>query len=270
MRRVSTPTAPVRVPVARARRTPKPDAIALGAVDEARASLVDAAGVDAVGEHLAAEMEGERVATHLFAATLPGYRGWQWAVIVARASRAKSVTIDESVLLPGPQAIVAPPWVPWSERVQPGDLGAGDLLPVRHDDPRLAPGWTGAGEGRPTADDVRAVAEELGLGRERVLSVEGRDMAAMRWYDGEGGPASEVAQHAPAHCASCGFAVRLGGPLGQAFAVCANEHSPRDGAVVAFEFGCGAHSSVEEAGPALMAALQQPVLDTMRPDPLGR
>ena len=66
-------------------------------------------------------------------------RGWQWAVTVARASRQRQVTVDEVVLMPGDEAIVAPAWVPYKERVQPGDLSPGDLLPVDDDDPRLVP-----------------------------------------------------------------------------------------------------------------------------------
>ena len=41
-----------------------------------------------------------------------------------------AATVDELALLPGPDALVAPPWVPWSERLAPGDLGVGDVLPT--------------------------------------------------------------------------------------------------------------------------------------------
>lgn len=55
-------------------------------------------------------------------------------------------------------------------------------------------------------EDVDAVALwELGLGRPRVLSAEGRDTAAQRWYDGAHGPTAEVAVKAPAACESCGY-----------------------------------------------------------------
>ena len=68
--------------------------------------------------------------THLFACLDPAYAGWRWAVTVARASRAKVVTVSESLLLPGPESLLAPDWVPWRDRVRPGDLGVGDLLPA--------------------------------------------------------------------------------------------------------------------------------------------
>ena len=72
----------------------------------------------------------------------PGYAGWRWSVTVARASRQKTVTVDEIVLIPGDEAIVAPAWVPYRERIQPGDLSPGDLLPVEDDDPRLVPTYS--------------------------------------------------------------------------------------------------------------------------------
>ena len=34
-----------------------------------------------------------------------------------------------------------PEWVPWTERLRPGDLGVGDVLPTEEDDARLEPGW---------------------------------------------------------------------------------------------------------------------------------
>ena len=59
---------------------------------------------------------------------------------------------------------------------------------------------------------------------------------------------------------TCGFLVRLGGLLGQAFGVCANEYSPSDGHVVTIDHGCGAHS---EGGAALTPmAAAGPVLDS--------
>ena len=118
-------------------RTREPDQACAEAVDLARAAVNDAVGAGLVGEHLDAQAEGERVVTHLFACEDPGYSGWRWAVTVARAPRSRVVTVDETVLLPGPAALLAPPWVPWQDRLQPGDLGVGDLLPAR----RTTSGW---------------------------------------------------------------------------------------------------------------------------------
>jgi hypothetical protein len=240
-----TPAASTDAP--RATRTPRLDAACAAAVDTAAAAAREVAG-DMVGEHLSVHADEDRVATHLFQALQPGYRGWRWAVTVARASRAKLVTVDEVCLLPGPDALLPPAWVPWSERLRPGDLGVGDLLPTAPDDDRLVPGYTQAGD--PAVDDA---ALELGLGRRRVMSRPGRLETAERWYDGEGGPAAAMARHAPARCGTCGFWLSLAGSLSAAFGVCGNEFAPRDGMVVAADHGCGAHSEalVEEPTPPL-------------------
>jgi len=249
---------------------PKPDATAVAAVDEARAALVADVGSADVGEHLGHVVEGERVVTHLFACERAGYVGWRWAVTVARASRQKAVTVDEVVLVPGDEAIVAPPWVPYRERIQPGDLSPGDLLPVEDEDPRLVPTYS-FGDDPLDADDkaqVRAVAKELGLGRVRTLSVEGRELAAQRWYDGDAGPEAAIARSAPDHCSTCGFLLRLAGPLTEMFGVCANGDANDDGRVVSLDHGCGAHSEVRLAKKHEPVPLPDPVFDTITTDEL--
>ncbi len=225
----------------------KRDSALVAAVDIARAAAEADAGAEMVGEHLGVVMEDERLATHAFGCLNPGYVGWQWAVTVTRAPRAKVVTVNDVALLPGPDAIVAPAWLPWSERVRPGDLGPGDVLPTQPDDERLIAGLTGE-------EDLESVASlsplhpgqwELGLGRLRVLSPLGRDDAADRWVSGDFGPTTPMARQASGECSTCGFMLPMGGALGQQFAVCANPMSPADGRVVALAFGCGAHSEVE-------------------------
>lgn len=225
----------------------KKDTALVAAVDLARAAAVEEVGDAMVGDHLGVVMEGERVATHSFICLSEAYVGWRWSVTIARAPRAKTITIDEVLLLPGPDALVAPAWVPWAERVRPGDLGPGDVLPTDPNDPRLIAGLT-------AEDDLESVAGlaplqpslwEIGLGRVRVLSPLGRDDASDRWIEGDFGPTTAVARQAALDCATCGFMLPVGGPLGQAFAICANEMSPADGRVVALAFGCGAHSEVE-------------------------
>lgn len=219
-----------------------PDAVAAAAVDVARAAAVEEAG-GSVGAHLGVVSDGERVVTHLFECLDKAYRGWQWGVQVVRAARAKDVTINGVYRLPGGEAILAPAWVPWSERVRPGDLGVGDLLPAAPDDDRLALAI------EDVDSDVPLI--EWGLGRPRVLSFVGRTEAAERWYEGDAGPEAAHARHAPAPCVSCGFFVPMIGGLGMGFGACANEFSPDDGRVVAVDHGCGAHSE----GSAEVAAM---------------
>ena len=252
--------------------TGKADAALATAIDVARAALLEDVDAADVGEHLGAYAEGERVVTHLFACTRRGYPGWRWSVTVARASRHKQVTVDEVVLVPGEEAIVAPTWVPYRERLQPGDLSPGDLLPVSDEDPRLVPTYS-FGDDPLDADDkaqIRQVALDLGLGRVRTLSVEGRDLAAQRWYDGDGGPDSPLAQSAPHHCRTCGFLMRIAGPLSETFGVCANGDANDDGRAVSIEHGCGAHSEVRLARKHEPQPLPDHVFDTLTVDEVDR
>jgi len=248
-------------------RTAKTDAVCAQAVDVARAALLEVVGEDEIGDHLGCEAEAERVVTHSFAAHRPGYTNWRWSVTVARASRRREVTVNEIVLLPGAGALLPPPWVPWRERVHADDLSPGALLPAVANDPRLVPGFTGADESV-DAEAVLTVVEELGLGRPRVLSPTGRDLAVERWYEGSHGPTAPIAASAPARCATCGFVVRLAGALGAVFAVCTNEFSPSDGKAVSYDHGCGAHSEVAAAHPDLPAVdvLPRPEFDTVAYD----
>jgi hypothetical protein len=245
----------------------KADAAAVAAVDVARAALLDDVDAADVGEHLGHVVAGERLVTHLFACERPGYVGWRWSVTVARGSRQKRITVDEVVLVPGEDAIVAPAWVPYRERIQPGDLSPGDLLPVEEDDPRLVPTYS-YGDDPLDSDDkaqIRTVVQDLGLGRVRTLSPIGRDLAAQRWYDGDGGPASPIAQAAPLSCDTCGFLVRLNGTLGELFGVCGNGDANDDGRVVSFDHGCGAHSEIMLAKKHEPVPVPDPVFDTLTP-----
>ncbi|MEU6403135.1 DUF3027 domain-containing protein [Streptomyces sp. NPDC046985] len=276
-------------------RSRTPDRLCAEAVDLARAAAEEAAAPGVVGAHTGLASEGDRVVTHFFECKELGYRGWRWAVTVARASRAKIVTLDEAVLQPGPDALLAPEWVPWSERLRPGDLGPGDLLPTDAEDLRLEPGFSGEEEpppnsavspdmaelveaedadltagpphdlpAAPSRGSIAAVAEELGMRRARVLSRYGLHVAADRWEDAFGAQ-TPMAQAAPATCATCAFLVPIGGSLGQAFGVCANEFSPADGRMVSLAYGCGGHSEA-----AVMPKPPQPaapVLDETRVDP---
>jgi Protein of unknown function (DUF3027) len=257
------------VPVNPARtRTREPDQTCAEAVDLARAALVAVIGADGVGDHLDVLAEGERVVTHLFACEDPAYVGWRWAVTVARAPRTKVVTVDETVLLPGSDALLAPDWVPWQDRLRPGDLGVGDLLPAPPDDERLVPlamlegddavrDWYPGG----AETDPASPAEPTMPGRSRVLSAIGREGAAARWYASEHGPRTPLAHAAPAHCASCGFFLPLSGELGRVFGACANAYAPDDGRVVSADHGCGAHSEsvISEAAARSIS----PVIDEL-------
>ena len=247
-------------------RTREPDQACAEAVDLARDALIAVVGAAQVGRHLGVQADGERIVTHLFDCADPAYTGWRWAVTVVRAPRAKAVTVDETVLLPGPGALLAPDWVPWHDRLQPGDLGVGDLLPAAPDDERLVSLVALEGDDAVTdwfggdPDEGPSEPSELPApGRSRVLSAIGREDASERWYASEHGPRTPLARAAPAHCVTCGFFVPLSGELGRLFGACANEYAPDDGRVVSADHGCGAHS--ESMADAVTARAVAPVID---------
>ncbi|AZG45594.1 DUF3027 domain-containing protein [Gordonia insulae] len=223
----------------------------LAAVDVARTALVDDG--QQPGAHLESTLEGDWAVAHYFEADLAGYRGWQWCVVLAGSPGTDDITVSEMVLLPGEGSLLAPNWVPWNERVAAGDLTPGDVLAADPDDRRLVPNQIDTGDEfrfdseEVDPDEIGQIAGELGLGRRRLLSPEGRDDAAQRWYDGDFGPHTDMAAAAAFSCATCGFYIPLAGALRPAFGVCANEYAA-DGHVVAADYGCGAHSDV--AAPA--------------------
>ena len=207
--------------------------LALGAIrDELK-------GSDRIGK----EVGVERIDSQMFAASyealMPGYVGWRWVVTVAQVDDKSAPTICDVVLLPGEDSLLAPEWVPYSERITAEDVTAGTIVPTALDDVRLVPAPSVI-----PSDEELDLHEmfELGAGRLRVLSIEGRDQAAKRWIEGDRGPETEIARLAPKSCGSCGFFLPISGSLRQAFGVCANAISPEDARVVAINHGCGAHS----------------------------
>ncbi|WP_175974729.1 DUF3027 domain-containing protein [Corynebacterium sp. Marseille-Q2823] len=186
------------------------------AVDLARRA-VEEVGEGDVGKHRGVAGVGRNVATHRFEAHVPGYPGWEWHAVVACAEGSRTPTVNEVALVPGGQALQAPEWVPYSERLRPGDLGPGDLMPPAPDDDRL--------------DDGK-------------LSEAGLKEAKERWRT-KYGPNTEMAAQAQLQCKTCAFYLELLPNFG----VCANEYSA-DGKVVHATYGCGAHSgtTVREEG----------------------
>jgi hypothetical protein len=125
------------------RRLPKSDSVLEAAVERARSGVLEVVPESQVGRHVSATIEGERLVTHRFEAFLPGYGGWQWYASVARVARSKDVTVCEVGLLPSAASLLAPEWLPWSERVRPEDSSS-DETPV----PAVVPA-PGQDEGEP-------------------------------------------------------------------------------------------------------------------------
>src|SRR5947208_1520734 len=79
----------------------------------------------------------------------------------------------------GPGAILAPQWVPWRERLRPGDLGAGDILPAPADDERLVP--VAALEGDDAVEDLAVMVSQLaGLAESAVSAITAADVPVSR------------------------------------------------------------------------------------------
>jgi len=204
------------------------------------AAIADAGNPELVGADVSVEIDDDgRVKTYLFEAHLAGYKGWRWCVTIAIVDKKSEPTICDVVVLPGPDALLAPEWIAYRDRIQPGDVGVGDIVPSALDDTRLVPSI----HSLIADEDLDAMQVfDLGLGRARVMSIEGRDQASKRWYEGDRGPQSPIAQAAPKPCSSCAFFLPIAGSLRSSFGVCANAISPEDARVVSVDHGCGAHS----------------------------
>ncbi|AZQ77803.1 DUF3027 domain-containing protein [Flaviflexus ciconiae] len=226
------------------------------AVDTAREALLEITTADSIGEHRGVVLDAERVLTHAFACELPGYVGWFWAVTLARASRSRKVTVNELSLKPGPDALMAPDWVPWADRLEPKDVSGTEALPYRADDSRLVEGF------EDTTEDADQLEEfEMGLGRARVLSIEGRKEAYNRWYNSDRGPNTASTRAAKANCSTCAFMMLMAGSARSLFGVCANEWSPDDGKVVSLDHGCGAHSETDAPREKRLWVQTEPVVN---------
>lgn len=92
------------------------DEVLLGSVALAQRALLEATAPETVGSVIGHVVEGEHVLSLHFAADLSGYPGWHWSVTLARVEDGEP-TVLETELMPGDRALLAPEWVPWSERL---------------------------------------------------------------------------------------------------------------------------------------------------------
>ena len=234
---------------------------------------VEDVGAADVGDHLGARAEGERVVTHLFACTRPGYVGWRWSVTVARAPAPEAGHRRRGRAGPrrgghrrprlGALPRAAPARRPLARR---------PAARSSDEDPRLVPTYS-FGDDPLDADDkaqVRQVAQDLGLGRVRTLSRRGpRPRRAALVRRRRRPRVRRSPSPRPHHCHTCGFLVRIAGPLSETFGVCANGDANDDGRVVSVDHGCGAHSEVRLAKKHEPQPLPDHVFDTLN-DRRGR
>jgi hypothetical protein len=82
----------------------------------ARTAAVEAHDEKSVGAFIEAVQEPDAgVVTYLFASALKGYPDWRISVSLFESG--DSATISEVLVVPGPDSLTAPAWVPWSERL---------------------------------------------------------------------------------------------------------------------------------------------------------
>lgn len=68
---------------------------------------------------LVAENETEKgIFEFRFACTKRGYQDWHWVVTLTQPDKRKPATVSEITLVAGPDALLAPQWIPWAERLK--------------------------------------------------------------------------------------------------------------------------------------------------------
>ena len=90
------------------------------------AALAEAEFATQVGDFISVEYDDDnRIATYLFGAEIPGYKGWRWGVTVAKVDEASAPTICDVVVLPGPDSLLAPDHIAYRDRILPEDITPG-------------------------------------------------------------------------------------------------------------------------------------------------
>ncbi|MGK9146373.1 DUF3027 domain-containing protein [Plantibacter flavus] len=96
---------------------PVPDEVLIAAVELAREALEEITPASTVGEPAGHVVVDDHLVSLLFANTMPGYPGWFWTVTLSRTADDAVPNVLETELMPGDGALLAPQWVPWSERL---------------------------------------------------------------------------------------------------------------------------------------------------------
>ena len=100
----------------------------------ALAALGEITDPEDVGPLLDAEVVEPGVVDLRFACLLPGYAAWHWTVSTTDLPGSEP-TVLEVELLPGADALLAPPWTPWTERLAEWRRQHPDELHPGEDDP---------------------------------------------------------------------------------------------------------------------------------------
>lgn len=114
------------------------DEVLAGSTDLARNALELITPADTIGEPLGYIVEGEHVLSLLFDCLMTGYPGWRWTVSLSRVDGDAEPQVLETELMPGDDALLAPEWVPWSDRLADAkvaeELAAVELADEDYDD----------------------------------------------------------------------------------------------------------------------------------------
>ena len=232
-----------------------------------------------VGDFVKAIGLEDGVTDFRFEAYVRGYEGWQWSVTMYHDVELDHWTVNESSLVPTDEALRPPKWIPWKDRLEPGDLAVTDSIvdqepaPDAKENDGTVPETGTAnddeadGQSVTSEEDVDEAVEELDLSRRHVMTPLGRSQTAKRWYEGPHGPKSLSTKTADGNpCSTCGFFIPLKGELNLLFGVCANKWSPDDGRVVSVDHGCGEHSEIAPPEPSHLWVQSKPAFDDMHID----
>jgi len=83
----------------------------------AEVAAKSAADKNELGSFIESMNEGEGISTYLFESKKLGYKGWRWSVTIYQADPVTEPSLCEVVMIPGSDSLIAPNWVPWSERL---------------------------------------------------------------------------------------------------------------------------------------------------------
>ena len=91
-----------------------------GATDDdferAHAALLEITDLGSIGDRAGSVDEGDGVVTVYFDVASAGYRGWRWTASIAHVEGLEP-SVLETEMTPGDEAVLAPDWVPWVDRL---------------------------------------------------------------------------------------------------------------------------------------------------------
>jgi hypothetical protein len=82
----------------------------------ARGALLEITPAATVGAYAGQVDEGDGAFSVLFDSAMPGYPDWKWTVSIAHVT-GEDPSVLEAELMPAEGALLAPDWVPWSDRL---------------------------------------------------------------------------------------------------------------------------------------------------------